>query len=351
MASINFGAGGIAYALYRIARRRGDRELLSLADVWTQKAFALSSRKNAFYGRASQITPDTVGRVSLFHSISGLHCVRALVSSEMGDISAANRAIHAFVKHSRRPCDNPDLTLGKASRLMGCAELIEATPASRVIDFKPVQQRGDEIARELVTLLRTGQIATSTSISHLGIAHGWAGFAFAVLRWARATGKKAHPIVEDALDELAALAEPHRGGVHWPAHNTSKPHSFWEDGWCKGTAGHTMLFALAHNVLRAERFGEIAERAAISAWASELPLGMLCCGLGGIGYALLAAHRLTGSALWLKRARTMARRAAADRSKRFFRDSLYYGAVGVAVLAEDLKQPELAAMPLFEPAR
>jgi eukaryotic-like serine/threonine-protein kinase len=350
VASINYGAGGIAYALYRIARPRGDRQLLALADVWTQKAFALSSRKKAFYEAALRITPDTVGTVSLFHSISGLHCVRALVSSEMGDFTGANRAIHAFVKHSRRPCDNPDLTLGKASLLMGCAELVEVMPAPSVIDVKPVLQRGDEIARELASLLRTGQIASSTDISLLGIAHGWAGFAFALLRWARATGKKAHPVVEDALDELAALAERHRGGVRWPVHNTSKPKSFWE-GWCNGTAGHTMLFALAHEVLRAGRFGEIAERAAISACASELPLGLLCCGLGGIGYALLATHRVTGSTLWLKRARAIARRAAADRSKHSLRDSLYYGPVGVAVLAEDLKQPELAAMPLFEPAR
>jgi eukaryotic-like serine/threonine-protein kinase len=100
---------------------------------------------------------------------------------------------------------------------------------------------------------------------------------------------------------------------------------------------------------RVERFVEIAERAAISACASELPFGMLCCGLGGISYALLATHRLTGSALWLKRARPIARRAAADSSEYFLRDSLYHGAVGVAVLAEDLKHPELAAMPFFEP--
>jgi eukaryotic-like serine/threonine-protein kinase len=119
VASINCGAGGIAYALYRIARRRGDRELLALADVWTQKAFALSSRKKAFYEPALQIVPHTVGRVSLFHSISGLHCVRALVSSEMGDISVANRAIHAFVRHSRGPCDNPDLTLGRQACCWG----------------------------------------------------------------------------------------------------------------------------------------------------------------------------------------------------------------------------------------
>ena len=86
-----------------------------------------------------------------------------------------------------------------------------------------------------------------------------------------------------------------------------------------------------------------------SAWATEIEIGTLCCGLAGIGYAFAAAYRLTGSELWLVCARAVARRAAADSSMHFFRDSLYKGAVGVAVLTEDLKQPIAAAMPLFEP--
>lgn len=350
MVSIDYGAGGIAYALYRIARRRGDAELLALADVWTQKAFALASCKKAFYEPRLGIRPDTVGKVSLFHSISGLYCVRALVSIALGDVRGANRAIQAYVRQSRGRCENPDLALGKAGLLLGCAELIEAARGPGFIEVQPVEKRGEEIARELATILKQGEMATSTTIPALGIAHGWAGLAFALLRWARATKKKAHPIVEAALDELAALAEPHRGGLRWPVYNTSRPRAYWE-GWCNGTAGHTMLFALAQAVLPAERFGEIAERAATSAWAAETHVGTLCCGLGGIGYALLAAHRLTGSAFWLKRARTIAARAAGDRSRYFLRDSLYKGAVGVAVLAEDLEQPESAAMPLFEPTR
>lgn len=349
-ASINYGAGGIAYALYGIARRRGDPGLLALADVWTQRAFALSSHEKAFYNPELEIDRKTVGEVSLFHSIAGLQCVRALVSIAMGEVSGANRAIQAFVERSHGPGHNPDLTLGKASLLMGCAELIEALPARWFIDVAPVRARGDEIAGELSKLLESDQMATSVSTSALGIAHGWAGFAFALLRWARATGKDAPPIVAAALDELAALSEPHGGGLRWPVHNSTATPSYM-DGWCNGTAGYTMLFALAQDVLRVGRFGEIAERAAMSACAAETQLGTLCCGLGGVGYALLATYRLTGSEVWLERARATARRAAADSSKYFFRDSLYKGAVGVAVLAEDLKQPEKASMPLFEPSK
>ena len=348
-ASINYGAAGVAYSLYCIARRRGDPRLLAVSDIWTQRAFALSSHEEAFYKSELEIDRERVGEVSLFHSISGLYCVRALVSIAMGDLSGANNAIRSFVERSRGPCKSLDLTLGKASLLIGCTELLEAMPVPWFVDLELVRARGEEIAGELTALIKSEQIATSAEVTTLGIAHGWAGFIFALLRWARATGKNVDPILVPALDELAALAEPHGAGVRWPVHNSTDASPSYMEGWCNGTAGHTMLFAFAYDILRETRYGDLAERAAISAWTAETRLGTLCCGLGGIGYALLAAHRLTGSELWLERACMATRRAAADSSKSFLRDSLYKGAVGVAVLAEDLKHPDSASMPLFEP--
>jgi hypothetical protein len=97
-------------------------------------------------------------------------------------------------------------------------------PTPWFIQLDPVRERGDEIAAELAVLLESGQMATSTRIPALGVAHGWAGFAFALLRWARATGKTPHPAAAAALDELAAMAEPRGSGVRWPVHNaTSAP--------------------------------------------------------------------------------------------------------------------------------
>jgi eukaryotic-like serine/threonine-protein kinase len=291
---------------------------------------------------------EIVGEVSLFHSKSGLHCVRGLVSIALGDVDGANRATHALVSQSQRQCDNPDLTLGTASMLIGFAELVEALPIPWHIDLEPARSRGEEIANELVQLLYSDSIATSTSIPSLGVAHGWGGFLFALLRCAKATRTNPDSIVTEKLSELASLAEPHGGGVRWPVHNTTRATSFM-DSWCNGTAGHLLLFALAYDVLRADSFAELVERAAESLWATDAQLGTLCCGLAGIGYAFVAAYRVTGSELWLERAHAVTRRAAADSSKHFFRDALYKGAVGVVVLTEDLKQPLDAAMPLFEP--
>jgi eukaryotic-like serine/threonine-protein kinase len=351
LSSVNYGAAGVAYSLYTIARRRADPKLLALADIWTQRAFATSEKEGAFYRAELEIDRDSVGEVSLFHSMSGVYCVRALVSIAMGDPGGANSAMRSFVERSRGPCQRLDLTLGKASLLIGCTELVEATPVPWFFNADVVRSRGNEIAEELMALIRAQKVATSNEITMLGIAHGWAGIVFALLRWARATGVTVDASVVGVLDELADLAEPHGAGLRWPVHNSAKRSPTYMEGWCNGTAGHTMLYALAHEVLGAGKYGEFAERAAISAWGAETQLGTLCCGLGGTGYALLAAHRLTGSELWLERARVTTRRAAADSSKNFLRDSLYKGAVGVAVLAEDLKCPNAAAMPLFEPTR
>ena len=350
--SINYGAAGIAYALYRLARARGEvrtrGDLLALASAWVQEAIALASHTEAYYDPDQGITSETVGEVSLFHSASGLHCVDALVRLALSDAGGTARAISAFVKASRRPCDNPDLTLGTASLLLGCAELMESAGTSSLLDVKLLRKRGDEIAAGLSEIVQSEPIATSTRIQCLGIAHGWAGLLFALLRWTWATRRSVQPLLAAKLEELAELANPYEGGVCWTVHNNS---SSVMPGWCNGMAGYTMLFALAHDVLRVPKYAELAERAAASAWNIEVSNGSLCCGNGGNGYAFLAAYRLTGARLWLDRARIAARRASGDTSKLFFRDSLYKGALGVALLASELDRPATAAMPLFEPAR
>lgn len=346
--SINYGAAGIAYAIYRLARVRGEPELLALASTWVQKAFALSCDAKAYYDPDLGLAPETVGQVSLFHSASGLHCVDALVRLALGDAGGTARAIEAFVERSRGPCDNPDLTAGAASLLLGCAELVESAGSTSLLDLNLLRTRGDEIADALSEILNAEQIATSSRIRFLGIAHGWAGLVFALLRWTRATRRSAPPLLAAKMDELAELAIPYEGGVCWTVRNNS---SSLMPGWCHGTAGYTMLFALAHEVLRVPGHADLAERAAASAWNIETSHGSLCCGNGGNGYAFLAAYRLTGARAWLERARGAALRALGDTANHPFRDSLYKGALGVVLLANELDCPATAAMPLFEPVR
>jgi hypothetical protein len=212
-----------------------------------------------------------------------------------------------------------------------------------------VLRRGADISDSLTDILRVNGL-TSPILPSLGVAHGWAGLIFAVLRWSAATQSVPDPILRERLNEFIFLSEPHAGGLRWPVSASGSPRNS-DPGWCNGTAGFALLFALAHEVLGDDSYADTALRACESAYSAATELGTLCCGLGGIGYSFLAAYRLTGAEIWLHRARETAHRAAQHPSPGFHLDSLYKGGVGVAMLAQDLQEPELASMPVFERIR
>src|SRR5439155_17916896 len=87
-----------------------------------------SGSDEAFTSTELELTHDVAGDVSVFHSVTGVHLVRALIRLAMSDVATAQTAIDGFVDASRRPCKNPDLTLGRASTLLGCAALYDAAP-------------------------------------------------------------------------------------------------------------------------------------------------------------------------------------------------------------------------------
>ena len=344
VASLAYGAAGIGYALNRIAILRGDARLIALADRWVHHADVLADEPDAFYSDELGVEQAVAGEVSVFHSVLGLPFVRVLVSAAIGDADAAQRGVARLVDQSRLRCDNPDLTVGRASVLLALAEIVEALPPADAASRALTLARGDELARDLTDVLRS-----DSTLHHLGIAHGDAGLAHALLRWATATGMNPDPVVAERLDELLAIAEPHAGGLRWPVERMSgTPH--YVDGWCNGAAGHAMLFGLAYERLGRDDYAEAALSAAMSAAATETELGTLCCGLGGVAYALLCAHRISGDSSWRALAERTARRAARCHSPAYHRDALFKGEVGVAVLLEELRSAERPGMPVFESA-
>jgi serine/threonine-protein kinase len=346
--SLTYGASGIAYALCRIAKRKMRADLLAAADVWIEKGYSMSKASNAFYDDEMGINPSTVGSVSLFHSASGLDVVRGLVSIASGDLDTAAHAIKSFRHRSAEPCEQQDMTLGCASVLLGAAEILEACVGIHIHELSSLRDVGDQVSAGLTGLLEREQVATSVEIPALGLAHGWAGLIFALLRWNRATRTVPNDIVATRLKELWTIAEPHAGGLRWPVYNHARASGFM-DGWCNGTAGHLMMNALALEVLGWPKAAEMVELCARSVWSSRIRVGSLCCGLAGMSYGLVTAYRVTGSSLWLDRARELARLAALDEN-RALRDSLYKGELGVVLLLDDLENPLGASMPLVQPS-
>lgn len=351
-ASVNYGAAGVAYALYRMACARDDPDLLAAANVWLARAHEASSTADGFRHRDSPPRPANEETVSLYHSVCGLHVVEATLGRVEGNGQRLGASIASFVSSSRSEAARLDLTLGEASVLLSCAILrelaINEAPAGLI-------QRGYESLEQLArSVLATDRPPVPDL--NWGMAHGWAGVLYAILRWCDAAGKDLPAGVELHLDEVAGRATRWGRGLRWPWVDRGRPAGGpgYMPGWCNGSAGFVHLWLLAHRLLGGKEFMRLAEGAAWHAWETPEPEAPdLCCGLSGRAYALLALYRHTDDADWLAKARQLADRAvvAAESHSSEYRDSLYRGDLGVAVLVADLMRPDDAAMPLFESER
>jgi eukaryotic-like serine/threonine-protein kinase len=353
-ASLTYGAAGIGYALYRIACARDDARLFALADFWTEKASALASHENAFYCDEVQITPQIVGRVSPYHTSSGIAAVHAVLSAARGSRTEFEQRVSSYVELASDACDNLDLTLGRSSVVLGLTLMLEALGPPLP---QPLVDHGTKILAGIWDQLdREPPIRDGKNITYLGIAHGWAGLIYTALRWTEVSGTPMPPGVPARLAELAALTEPaaHRG-ARWPVQVGAR--GMYMSGWCNGSAGYVHLWTLAHRLLGDASYLQLAERAGADAWESADGGHSLCCGFAGQAYSLLNLYRRTGERSWLDRARRLAQRAASlgnallESGEPTLPFSLYKGDLGVAVLVAELEAPAGASMPFFEPDR
>jgi serine/threonine protein kinase len=351
--SIMAGAAGIAYALYRIACARQSAQLFAWADLWSVKAHRDSVNEDAFTGEELEATPKTVGEVSPYHTISGLHAVQALISHAAGDPLMQQTAVETFVRASQAPCDSLDLTLGRSSTLLACSLLLDTISGNEGPDPASLRDLGDAVMRGIWEEINTyPPIVEAKALTNLGIAHGWAGILYATIRWHRSSGSDLPAQAEVRLEQLAELAEPIGRGVRWkwmlerPSPDAPYPYM---PGWCNGSAGYVHLWTLAHYSFHNDTYLRLAEMAAWHAWEHPQNIDSLCCGLAGRAYALLNLYKHTDETVWLNRARVLAERAViADPTPDLPAYSLYKGKVGVAVLLADLENPDTSAMPFFE---
>ena len=359
-ASVNYGAAGVALGLLAIAGRRTDARALTLAGIWLGRARRGASEPTAFYNPEIEITRETVGESSPYHSEAGIHAVAALLARARGDVGAQAEATAAFVAASERPAQGLDLTLGRAATLLGAAILLDAAPdgldeavgtgGENPGPVAALRDLGGRRLDEIWTRLEPQPPIPEADVEYLGIAHGWAGFLYATLAWCEAAGAEVPPGLERRWAELADLAVPDGRGLTWPWTLHGEGRGSTMPGWCNGSAGYVFLWTRAHARSSDPRHLDLAVGAAWDAWDAPDPATSLCCGLAGRGYALLALHRATGDRVWLDRARALAARGgrhgmpSSDDAH-----SLYKGELGLATLVADLDRPEEARMPLFEP--
>lgn len=357
-ASLTYGAAGIAYALYRIACGQQDAALLSLADVWCRRALSEPESPDAFYNSEIEITPEIVGQIAPYHTLSGIDAVHALVSHAMCDVASQAAALEGFMTTSQRPCENVDLALGRSGTLLVASLLLDTLGEGDVLPAAPLIAFGDQTMKTVwQEIEQQPPIREGTVITYPGIAHGWAGILYAAFCWHESSGSELPSGLEERLQQLMECAEPWGQGVRWPwvlPQGREGAAASYMPGWCNGTAGHIFLWTAAHRRFQDEAYLRIAEKAAWNAWETSSSITNLCCGFAGQAYGLLNFYKHTGKNVWLERARELASRAAAWNSENYTAyqlapESLYKGEMGVAVLAADLCAPQDACMPFFEP--
>ncbi len=342
-ASINYGSAGAAVGLLRIAETRSDPELLALADVWRSRAVVLIGTDGAYSNEAVELSSEELGEVTPYHTESGIHAAAAMIAAAVGDTFSQHCAVDAFLRASRRPCAQLDLTLGRSGSLLAAAILLTSGD-----DLPALRTFGSETMHAIWSELDTHPaLANSPQGTSLGIAHGWAGYLYAALRWCVASGETLPARFMERLDEFAALKTIAGRGAYWRP-RIGDP-DWTMPGWCNGSAGQVFLFTLAHGMFGDEEWLRLAERCAWSTWDEPCGVATLCCGSAGRAYALLNLYKHTGQSEWLSRAVHLANHAsdvAVSTSQR--KNALWKGELGVAVLISDLASPGQARMPFFE---
>jgi len=353
--SVNHGAAGVAYLLYRLACVRSDPPLLSLADVWINKSKSAMGSSSAFYSDERGLTEEVVGNISLYHSSSGVHCVQALINHAMGDMVSLQAAATAFVDASGADCQNLDVTIGKCGTLVGCSLLLETMPVNPLLDTGDLIQLGNNVARGVWDELGSfPTIAECYDFPFLGVAHGWAGVLYATMRWCQASNQEVPTALRSRLEQLADCGEPHGSGIRWRRKIRREYRRHTNEylvSWCNGSSGFVYLWTLAHRLFADQRYLTLAERAARYSWEQADTFGNVCCGLAGQAYALLNFYKYTGDREWLVRAWELADRAAVGVFPSEFSTSLYIGQLGAGLLVGELARPQEACMPLFEAER
>jgi serine/threonine-protein kinase len=320
------GARDLAWVAHRAAQARDDPDLLAAADVWACRA-------------ARSGPPDWA-----------LEATAAAIHRARGDGAEQARAAISCLAACERAGDGLDLLGGRGGALVAAARVLDGMVDVEA-DSGPLARWARETVEETWrTVDAWGPVSACPELPHLGMAHGWAGLLYATLCACRSTATPLPGGLGERLGQLAELARPSGRGVRWvgtiphPAVTARTP--TLAPGWCSGSAGHALLWALAHEQLGDRRYLDLAERAGLYAVDHPSASPDYCCGATGRGFALLQLYQATGETSWLAAAERLARAAAAAWPEGADPFSLRRGPLGTALLLIELEAPECAVLPV-----
>jgi hypothetical protein len=296
-ASISHGGGGTAYVLWRLGDRRSARAWMkaSLADR-RRSALEWESERNK--------------GLSFLHGRGGLQWLRLVMDKSYATASYARSA---------RRVDAEEFIEGAAGYLTGI----------RLLRDPRLRDLGDELAKRLARRVRARK--RWQPIDACGFAHHWPGILHALLAWG-----PAQTWLLDAMRGLLAEWSPD------VARSSQLAAS-----WCNGAAGTLLLWAKAYDVTADAGYLRAARLAAERATTASFIGSDLCCGIGGIAYALLELARVDREGNWRARAVELAAKAIEAPAMRW-PNGLFRGHPGLVCLALDVLSEQPAGFPTIE---
>jgi hypothetical protein len=301
-ANLAHGGGGTAYALWRLGEQRR-------AKAWLTAALADRRKSAATFSNGWEKPHAT----SYHFGRGGLYWAYALLPGPHRD-----RAVAAF-QRGIDPRGPTELVQGAAGQLVGARLLLSR------FEHAGLRRTATALATSLGKKLRARSKRPWEPSDASRFAHGWSGVAYAFVTWTRAGGEELPPWLVDSLHRLAAMWSP------------ATPNPKLAGSWCNGAAGATLLWSAAFAATDDKRFLSRARDAGRAAVDAELAAGTtdLCCGSGGVAYALLELDRVDAGSGWRARAREIGARAIQP-STLVWPNGLFRGHPGLVCLALDL---------------
>ena len=325
--SIYEGAAGVAYSLLRLSGQLQRPSSLAAAESWLDEA------KSRPLDAAKK---ERVGAVSPFHTQAGTALLDALMGHALGDAPRRAKAVAHFIECSK-PTAESELLLGRSGSLLAASLLRDLALDS--VSRRALNAAAGRWCDEILSEQSTREAISSST--YWGMAHGWAGELYALLRWLAPRDGQLPTSLERRLLELAKLARPRGRGRVWP-----QPGGGPLSGWCHGSAGYVFLWHAAGQarLRNTQQFRELAAGAAWDAFEGPGEDGSLCCGLAGRAWSLLHHGRASGEEIWRHRAAALAERAASA-SFPGHNNSLFKGQLALVLLDAELHGVEPLGFP------
>ena len=340
-ASIFFGLGGLAYAMFRSGICLGESKLFHEADYLTACAKVwITSDPSGSSSPEADIPDNLLGPHSVYHRVEGIALIEALVAHTLGDARAVRTSCLRLISGIHKNQADAEFAFGKAGLLNTLLQLSFLVQENEVLI-----QCGNELADDILAEIRSFSSMSESPIRFVGFAHGWCGILYSLISWGRHYNSQLVSSVEPFLAELNQHKASGQLGSYWRANFDQPIEAGDVPSWCTGTAGFVLLWTEAFEATKEERWLALAREAGTHVALHQDMAFDLCCGLTGRALCLGTLYRCTGEPEWLEHAKLCLSRVKPTTGN--FLHSLFKGFPGIELARVELARPNEVTFPLL----